>query len=132
MNKNLLVGLRCGASLGWLAAGVAKIAMPAPAEVAGLPISSGAIAAFGVLEVGLAVAWWVPALQNSVTIVSLVAASAFAACMILGVLTPETCSCFGKLQVSRNRHLLVLGILIVTSAMISIYDERAKSTAYAE
>jgi hypothetical protein len=115
--KYLPRALQCLASLGWASAGVAKTLFPAPAVVGGVAVAVPLVIMVGLLEIGIAAAWWLPSVRKHAAFVGMVAASVFAISIIGGVVTPETCACFGSLQVSKSRHLMALGLLIVISAL---------------
>lgn len=112
------------ASSAWLIAGIAKVTMPAPAEVSGISISSQAVLAFGIIEISAAVAWLLNPRKPIAATVSLLTASSFAVGILVGLVTPETCACFGSLKLSVQKHLLAIGFIIVSSAMPLVLHDR--------
>ena len=116
--------LRAVASLAWAIAGISKLVAPASAKVADVEIGVPVTLLIGALEIGLASAWWIPLSRRGVAHLSLWLASLFAILMITGLVDPKTCACFGRLQVEKARHLVVLATMIVVSAAMILLDQR--------
>lgn len=120
---------RTAASVTWFAAGAAKLVFPAAAKIGDASVPSWAVAIIGIVELLLAAAWWIPRLRYFAAIVGLLAVIAFFLAMSSGVLQPEDCGCFGRLQLSRSRHYFALGILAASSSLGILADTRKHSYA---
>jgi hypothetical protein len=128
MGTCVLFGLRAIASSVWAFAGATKLLAPAPAKLGDFDIGVPFMVLLGALELGISVAWWVVCCRRRVINLSLWIASLFALATITGVVDPRTCACFGRLQVEKARHLMMLAAIIVASAATALLDKNdAKS-----
>ncbi len=114
------------ASASWAAAAIAKIAFPAAARIGGLTVPPSFVVGFGCAKFLLAVAWWVPHLRRVAAISGLLAVVGFFLAMEAGWITPEFCACFGRLQISKARHVLALGLLAIFNSLGFILDLRER------
>jgi uncharacterized membrane protein len=113
------------ASLGWGMSGLAKVLLPKQAVFAGLTVPTIAVIGAGLCEVVLACAWCLTKLRRAAALTSLVLSGIFGLGILVGLVDPDTCACFGKLQASRSRHLLIVGILTILSSLALIsHQER--------
>ena len=73
----------------------------------------------------MASAWWFPRARRVAAMIGLGMVVVLALAMLVGVIDPETCGCFGRLRVSRARHIFALGLLAILSSLGVLLDPRA-------
>lgn len=116
------------ASVIWAVAGISKILTFAQGRVGSLLVAPEVMAIVGLAELTLAVGWWIPPLKRPFGLVGVALGVVFGMMIVLGLLHSESCGCFGSLRVSRARHLLVVGVLVISGSLGLIHHDDARRT----
>lgn len=109
--------VRIAASGVWVAVGFAKFLAPSSATIGGHALPAYVLTAVGAVEIMLGMGWWIARVRTMACVASLFLACLFAVLVATGVVVPESCGCFGRMQMSMARHLLVVGVLLIIGSL---------------